>query len=49
MFNKLADIYGASMVLDLSSSISSSLINEAIQDNNMDLLLGSIISLDTDF
>jgi hypothetical protein len=48
MFNSLASIYGANKVLKLSGSICPSLIDTAIQDQNVDLLLGAIVSLDID-
>lgn len=45
MFNKLASIYGANKVLDLSTQMPSVLLHEAIQEQNLGLL-GSILSLD---
>jgi hypothetical protein len=49
MFNKFSEIYGANKLLDLSSQISPLLINEVIEDDNVDLLLGGIMSLDIDY
>ena len=46
MFNKLSEIYGANKVLDISSQISPLLINESIEQDEPDLLLGAFMSLD---
>jgi hypothetical protein len=44
---KLADIFGINKVLDLSSNISPEIIQMAMEENNMDLLSGAIMSLET--
>ena len=47
MIKKLSEVYGANKVLELSTKISPMLINEAIENNSSDLLLGAIMSLET--
>lgn len=46
IFNKLSEVCSSNKVLELSAQISPLLINEAIQDDNIDLLLGGLMSLD---
>lgn len=46
LFNKVASIVGGNKLLDLGSSISKELINEAVENNNIELLLGAIMSLE---
>ena len=45
--NKSADIYNLNKIIDLSLNLSPSLINEAIQYHDIDLLLGGVMSLDS--
>ena len=46
LFNKLANIYGANKVLDLSTSICPLLISQSIEHDDINLLLGGFMSLD---
>tara|TARA_B110000503_G_scaffold50310_1_gene81479 strand:- start:661 stop:4560 length:3900 start_codon:yes stop_codon:yes gene_type:complete len=47
IFNKLASIFGINKVLDLSTNISPEIIQIAMEEDNIDLLSGAIMSLDS--
>ena len=48
MFNKLSDVYGVNKVIDLSGNIESSLLQEALEHNDAELLMGALVSVDSD-
>jgi hypothetical protein len=46
LINRVSNIYDVNTILNLSSVVSDTLIMEAVQEHDVDLLLGGIISMD---